>query len=764
MKWLLLVSSLLCTQIVYSQSIKGFITDGTSKAPIPYATVVLKNLNNDFLEGGITDDEGAYLIKYKAGNYQLLVNFMGYKEKIVAVNINGNVTMDFALESLVTTLDEVTVVGERTTIEQLIDKKVVNVGKDLMSSGGDASTVLEQLSEVQLDQNGNVSLRGSQNVNILLNGKPSPLSNSELLMQISSNDIKQIEVITSPSAKYQANGLTGIINIITDKKVQKGMSLNTSLGVNTLGGYNARIGVHYGRSKVGYRVEASYRNPIFKNENTQIRTGIEPYRQMGDFAFHGNIYNINGGIDWFPTEMNEFSITMNYTDNGHTLDNVSDIFQNNINTIQNSAGIHSHKTMNVNSNYRHYFREKKDFLELDVQFSDNSNKLRSDFKPNIRVMDNATDNDVLISNVAMDYSSKVNDNFKLEAGLLWNRQHLDNTRGFFDDSNMTILQEDFDNTQSTFALYSVGHFQLGKSSFQAGLRGEFFSRNANIQTGNTKVNSNHNNLFPSFHLSYPIKEGHQFIVGFNRRTSRPSLRQVNPIAFQMNEFTLNQGNPNLQPEFSNNVDVSYKVNKGKLSFTPSISYRLKENVITDYSLVNEAGVNVFTYVNNGKSDALGAELSVNLKGFDWMTNDLGLNWNYEKFRKDQIGFTRDYHRMFNFVFKNQFTFSKQTSMNLTWHYTAPHKSFYYMNEVNQKVDVAIRHKILKGKGTLNLRVTDIFDTQVWEGVNSGNGFTQDFIWDPRARVTHLSFSYRFNGGKVKKRNKKRRKYESGVID
>ena len=210
------------------------------------------------------------------------------------------------------------------------------------------------------------SLRGSSNVNVLVNGKPSPLSTSELLLEIPSSTIAKIEIITSPSAKYQANGLTGIINIITNKKVQKGLSLNTNLNANSLGGYGTNLGMKYGLSKINYRIGTSYRKNIFKNSNSQIRSGIRPFEQVADFEFNGDIYKINGGIDWFVTENDEISVSANYTDNGHNLNTEANIIEDNIQTPQDVFGQHSHKTLSANGNYRHYFQERKAFLELDA--------------------------------------------------------------------------------------------------------------------------------------------------------------------------------------------------------------------------------------------------------------------------------------------------------------------------------------------------------------------------------------------------------------
>lgn len=748
----------------FSQSLKGEIIDIDTNEPIPYATVILKNLKGEFLEGVTTDDNGIYNIDYQYGKYDIEASFIGYETYMSSVVIDKNTTLDITMKTEATALDEVTLVAEETTVKQLIDKKVVHVGKDLLSSGGDAATVLSQLSEVQADQNGNISLRGSQNVNVLVNGKPSPLSTTELLQQIPSDEINKIEIITSPSAKYQANGLTGIINIITNKKVRKGAVITTSLNGNSLGSYGANGGISYGRSKTSYRLGGSYKKNIFENENTQNRSGIQPFTQLSDFKFDGEVYKVNGGIDWFPNDDNEFSLGLDYTDNGHILDNKANIFQNDVNIFQNTLGSHSHKTFNANGNYRRYFKERENFLEIDIQLSDNANVLKSDFRPNLGIIDNATDNDVFITNLAMDYSGALSEKFKIEAGTFWNRQNLDNSRSFFDADNISLSEESFENTQSTYAAYTLIKYNLKGVNIQAGVRGELFARKANLKTDNTSIENDFTNLFPSLHLSYTIKEDQTLIFGYNRRTSRPTLSQVNPIAFQVNEFSISQGNPALEPEFSNNFDVSYQFKRKILKITPAFAYRLKENVITTNNYVNDDGINVFTSVNNGATNAYGIEMAINIKPYKWVNTDLNFNWNYEEFKNDQIGFTHNFNRSYNLTLKNQFTLSQKTNLVVSWRYNGPSKGFFYTQEVAQKIDLGIRHKILKNKGNINLRITDFFNTQSFEGINSGNEFSQSYAYKPTSRVVHLAFSYRIDGGTVKQRNKKSRRYNSGLID
>ena len=760
--FLSILISLLVFQLAPSQSLNGIISDSVSQEKMPYATVVLKNNQDVFLSGTTSDDNGYYSIEQASGTYKLEVSFIGFKTIEQSITIYGKTTLNLVMTEKPSDLNEVVIMAEQTTVRQLIDKKVIYVGKDLLSIGGSAATVLNQLSEISADENGAISLRGSQNVSVLVNGKPSPLINTELLRQINASDISQVEVITSPSAKYQANGLTGIINIITNKKTKKGVSNNTSLGVNTLGGYNGSAHVNYGSDTFNYKLGASYNSGVFKNKNTQERIGIQPFNRVNDFEFNSDVYTANAGIDWFPNEFNEFSLGVDYTDNGHTLENESTIIQNTISTLQNTLGTHSHKTINFNGNYRHFFKNKEDFIEVDTQFSDNTNVLSSDFNPNINAPDNATNNDVFISNIAIEHSVKINNDLLLESGGLWNKQELNNMRSITSNNTQTA-NERFENNQSTYALYSLLKYDKNKFALQAGLRGELFNREAHLITNNLTINNRFANLFPSLHISYTIDDNQSATLGYNRRTSRPSLDQVNPISFQFHEFSIHRGNPSLQPEYSNNIDLNHSLKKGVFSFNTTLSYRSKENAIITTNDINNEGVNISMPKNTGKTDAFGIDLSLTVKPKKWYNSALNFSWNYEKFKESQIGFSRNFNRSYNFSLINNFKISDKTRAVLSWRYNGDSESYFSSQRVNQQINLALSHKVLKNKGSINLRVTDIFNTSEYRGVRSGIGFSQQFQYKRVSQVAHISFSYRID--KVsKKRNKKDRDYESGVIN
>ncbi len=763
-KKIVIIGMLLLSISNYGQSLQGIVTDKKTGVFIPYATVVLKDQKGKFLKGEITDEKGRFMLKEKAGPYKVEVSFIGYKTYFSDVEIKNNTSLDIPLLEDANTLNEVVVSAEKTTVKQLIDKKVITVGNDLLANGGDATTVLGQLSEIQIDQHGGISLRGNSNVNVLIDGKPSPMSVSELLQEIPAEDIHKVEVITSPSVKYSANGLTGIINIITKRKVREGVSVNVRTNLNSIGTSGVGGSVTYGVSKMNYHFGSSYRRAIYKGNNLQQRFDANPFTQEGIFRFDGNIYRANTGIDWFVDKFNEFSLHANYTDNGHDIRNGNTVYQNNEIFRQDNLEVHSHRTFKINGNYRHVFENEQDFLEIDIDVSNNKNKLQSYFKPYVNVFDNLTNNNVEILNISADYSGTLSERIKVEAGALWLQHNLINNRNFFNADAEVIAQDNFENLQSTYATYLLSKFSFEKLKIQTGLRYEYFTRQANLLSDNSALTVDYTNLFPSIHTSYHLNDHHIFTLGYNRRTSRPSLWQLNPVTLQTSEFSFRQGNPNLQPEFSDNLDVSYQFTKKGLSIIPSFSYIRTVDVITGYNFIKDNTIRVNSFINSlFPENAFGAQLSVSVKPVRWLTTDASLFWNYASLPERLEGLKRNYKKSNSLTLRNQFKLHQKANLLVSFDYRGENISYNNQTEAILGMSMAFRYKIMKNKGKLNLRIDDIFDSRRFRGESHGVGFSQAYDNKYVTRLASVSFVYNFSGGGIKKRSKKSRKYQSGLV-
>ncbi|WP_296385510.1 TonB-dependent receptor [Winogradskyella sp.] len=751
-----IVCLLLTIPLFAQNKLNGFVYDSETNKPIPYATVILKNSESVFITGVTTNEEGFYELSSEQGSYTLQIDFMGYKTYTSSIDLDKNLTKNIKLLKEELQLDEVIVIAEKTSVQQLIDKKIINVGKDILSSGGSAATVLSQLSEINADEDGSISLRGNANVQILVNGKPSPLGNSELLTQISASEIQTIEIITSPSAKYRSDGLTGILNIITKKKVKAGITLSNNLSVSNLGAFSGNTSLGYGKKKVSYKLGIGYRKNKSNSKYKRQRFGSFPYLEKSKSDFQGDVYRVNAGVDWFPNKNNEISWAAQYSDNTHSSDIRGFITDLNTTSQQNIFNKHIHRTFKANGNYRHNFEKEGDFFEIDAQITNNKNTLTGLFFPNINAIDNITKNKVQTTDLALDNVNQLNEIIKLETGYLWHTRKLDNRRQLID---ATTSEDNYNYKYATHAFYALTHLKLKHLEIQTGLRLELFNRNARFVTESINVNSNFTNLFPSLHFKYSENDMHTFGLGFNRRTSRPSIYQINPISQQSNEFTFREGNPNLESEFSNNIDVSYQFKKSKFSFSPTISYQKKENSIYRNLRISETGVQIFSYDNYSGSDAYGIEVAITYKPLKWLDSRFNFNMNYESLNATSIDFSSDFSRSHQLTFRNDLSINEKLKLNLSWRYQGPTVGLYQRRSELQNLDFGLRYALFNNNGNLSLRVTDIFNTKEYRGREFGDDFERFFSSKPSSRAIHLAFSYRFSKGSIEKRNKKKREYE-----
>ncbi len=767
MKNLCVFFFLLMFQRTFSQTLNGSVSEAKGNTSIPFATMVLiDDATGQFLSGATADENGLFTIFLPDSPVQMEVTSIGYLKKVIAsADLRNRNQLHILLEADVTTLQEVVVTAEKPTVQLLLDKKVINVSEDMLSSGGSAVSVLERIPEIQIGPNGAISMRGSENVNILVNGKPSSISASELLKQIPSASIKKIEIITSPSAKYTASGLTGIINIVTDGAAERGTTLNISSSANSVGGYSGNVQFNHGKPKLTHRLNISYRNEIFKNNNSLISYGPHPFSSVSDFRFKGNVRNVGAGVDWYPNKLNEFTFGFKATDNSHDMVNASLIGNNGEIYLQSNLSQHLHQTIEVNGNYRHIFDSNSDnYLEVDFRGSNNNNVLSSSFFPVKDIFNNESKNDVLLFDVSADYVGTLNANTKLEAGLVWDQQVLSNRYSFFDDGGARTSMDSFNNTVYTYASYAILKYNLRRFQLQAGLRNEIFNRFANAGSGRVVNMNKFNDLFPSFHASWNLEDGNVITFGYNRRTSRPSLMQVNPNTIRENDFQMYLGNPSLQPEFSNNVDLSLQIKRGIWEIIPSFGVRAVNDVILTHLSADSAGIMVMSPMNSGQSRAATGEVTIEMKLANWWDASVSAAWSYENLSGAEALFARSYRRGGDFSLQNTLSINPKTTFIVSTRFSAVRYGYTYRDNTNYATDIAIRRKMLDERLTCNLRLEDILNSERYIGRNYSVGFEREYDYKPVSRIVYFTISYNLNSGKLKDRNMKSRNHKSGVVD
>ena len=485
---LLCVSSLLLAQRL--ATISGSVKDDQSGEVLPLVTIVVKDDNDQFKAGTSTDENGAFEIKVGPGKYLLTYSYVGYNLAEQQLELIGDTSLEVSLQALALDMEEVVVQGERSTTQYLVDRKVINVGKDLQSIGGDASEVLQQLAEVQTTSDGEVMLRGSNNVNILINGKPSPLSSAEVLRQISAQEMVQVELITTPSAKYQADGLTGIINIITKRKNESGWVGSFNGRANTNSAFNTGLQLNYGGPKVNLGLSANYRESWNRTQRTRERIGGDaPYSQTGYTEFDGFVKSLKGNVDWFIDSKNELSLSLAFTDNSHDIPAfvTGQELQSGTQWIPfefSTVNTHKHLTGEYNLNYRTFFADKDNFLEFDFHLSDNRNALPATFMLPGDTSQNNIQYNARIANWALDLEQPIRSlGVQLEAGVLWTNKAIDNSQDFIADLGAPeVFNTTFSYTENILGTYGLLKKRWSKWQVQLGLRWEWYENGGAFTT------------------------------------------------------------------------------------------------------------------------------------------------------------------------------------------------------------------------------------------------------------------------------------------
>ncbi|MBT5392519.1 MAG: TonB-dependent receptor, partial [Flavobacteriaceae bacterium] len=614
MKKLLLFFLFISTSLLHSQNNKvivtGTITDSETNIPLEYATISVFNVNSEkAVNGVISDSNGEFSIELNKGNYDFKVEFISFKIKYYR-NITVNDPLDLGTIELSideNMLEEIEVIGEKTEIEIKLDKTVYNIGKDLTLKGSSVSDVLDNLPSVEVDIEGNVSLRGNESVRILINGKPSGLvgiSSNEALKQFPSESVEKVEVITSPSARYNAEGTAGIINIILRRSKLTGF--NGSLSLNS--GYPERYGVS---ANLNYRTKKlNFFNNVGYNTRTSEGSFINETEYYTDQAIN-NFLNENGvrdsernsnylntGIEYFISDKTSLV--------GSYVSRKSDGFTNNTNNVNqnfNTISKFSERlekeseiddTNEFSINLTHDFNKEGHVLTIDYQkekSSENENGFisNSQLKPVFTkyLSEKVNTDEIQESELfKIDYVLPIKKDGQFELGFRRSNQYQDidylaeneDLNGnFINDLNLsnTLLYNEKVN-----AFYTQYGNKKNKFSFLLGLRYEESKTTVKQLANNTNNVKNYNDFFPTLNLSYQIKENETITFGYNRRIRRARSYFINPFPSKSSATNIFQGNPNIDPTYSNGIDLGYLKRYEKLTLNGSIYYRKETGVFT----------------------------------------------------------------------------------------------------------------------------------------------------------------------------------------
>jgi len=806
-------------------TISGRIFENTSKLPLEYATITLKNSKNPkMIFGGITDHSGAYTVDITPGIYDITFEFISFKstslfqKRLVEKTDLGTIF----LEEDATQLTEVVVRAEKSTLEIKLDKKVYNVGQDMIVKGGTASDVLDNVPSVTVDPDGNVALRGNENVKILIDGKPTNAINvTDALKTISADALDKIEVITNPSARYDAEGGGGIINILLKKGKNQGVN-GTLIGtvgnpqnyglVSTLNFKSEQFNLY---STVGYNDSKapgkSLTNTDYLNADSSVQNTIKERstRERGRKGF-----NYTVGMDWYLDKTWTWTNAFNFRkNNGSNPDNVYLYnYETNNDYVRNRYNDQFTKTRDLEYTFNFTKKFKKDGhkLTFDGSFTNNLDNDSSTIYDQV-LGQNTISRESTINYQTQkrnlfqsDYVLPMGENGQFEAGYKgdFNELVTDYKVGTINASGNYIPNLNYTNKldykEKINALYTQYGSKVGKFSYLVGIRYEDSNININLLTTNNINTKRYHNFFPSAFITYPLSDHSTLSLNYSRRISRPRSRFINPFSNYSSNVNIFQGNPDINPSLTDAYDLGFMNKWGKITLSTSMYFNTTKDVfqfikrpngnyvvttVIDGADILDANgqvtqivggadittaVIVSTPINLAKEDRFGFEFNINYSPYKWWK----LNGNFNFFQSTTKG-SYTYvipntgaavYQDFGKTAASWFTrVSSKISLpyKIDWQtngtYNAPQNNAQGKSLGTYGVNLAFSKDVLKDQATIALNVNDLFNSR--KRITQTNLATLNSYSEQqwRQRQINVSFTYRFNKTKSDKDKEKDRK-------
>lgn len=757
--------------------IKGNVIDEQTKKPFEYATVSVLDQDGKIVTGTITAPDGSFKINAHAQKVSIKITFMGY-DPIVINDVeakDGLIDLkDQVLKVDTKTLNEVVVAGQKSTMEFKMDKKVFNVGQDLSSAGGSALDVLNNVPSVDVNLEGTISLRGNSNVQMLLNGKPSVMTKKNSLGTLTADMIEKIEVVTNPGAKHDAEGTTGIINIILKKDERKG--LNGAFSLNTGVPNNHSVGLSmnkrgqkfnvFTQMGVGYRTYETTQYSENANYNDITSGSLTTNNQTEkNEAF----YNFILGSDYSINEYNMLTLTGHY---GYEVEtHESDIDYLNTTVLTDYTQYHYTRLETADATNPKYeydldyvkeFKDHKDHILTASAKGSHFGKLKESKYVNT-VLDgtvNVQNDQKSISDFneskyvfRTDYVHPFTDKIVLEAGAKYQINDLENDQSLYDVIDGQSYKNDDLSPNVIFmqkigAAYTTFSHEFNKFGYKLGLRLEHTQADIEVNDENVNI-KDHLGLFPSAHMSYKFSEGFSIQTGYSRRLHRPHIMEYTPNTNYTDLNNIRTGNPNIKPSFTNAFEIT-AIRIFKLgSLNSSVFYHATDDVINNVITIDN-GVTTTTPMNVGKAKSLGIELNGKLDLKRWYTTMFDLNYTQSNrtgtYESQSFDFNNDsWSARWTNRLKLPYNFDVECRLN----YRSKSKSLQTITKAMTYANLGIRKKILKNRGVLNLSVQDLFNSS--KNISYTDPSATFYQYSEHRRDKQriiLGFSYSFGKGEA----------------
>ncbi len=769
----------------FKTTIKGTLINSSTGESLPFATVAVYSVaDSSMVSNALTEADGSFSLTVGPGSYYAQARYIGFEEKTIQdIDVKGKrETIDLGeimMKTDAVALQEVEVRAERSQMELKLDRRVFNVGKDLANAGNNAADILDRVPSVTVDPEGNVSLRGSQSVRILVNGKPSGLlsaGDAQALLRMQGDIIESVEVITNPSARYEAEGEAGIINIILKKNQEKGVNGSFGATVGQPDNFGASYNLNYRKSNfnffsnfgINYRKTPGGGNStqrffddgnltnFFTSEEDQLRGGTNLYFQ--------------GGADWTITDKDILTGSMIYRigkeNNNGTL--IYSDFDENSNLISRTTReIEEDETDNdieASLDYRKLFDKENQELTITAKYILNDDTEEADYfqtatdvqDPLIQRSRNTEDESNLLFQA--DYVHPLGEDSKIEAGLRAALRVVNND--FFVEEEeasgeyfrLSGFDDELKYTEDIYAAYFIAAKEFGPVGVQAGLRAEYSDITAALLRSNNSNDQNYLSFFPSIAISYQVSEEDQIQMSYSRRLSRPYFRDLLPFSNFNDPRNNGVGNPNLRPEFTDSYEAGYLHYFSNGSLLSSAYYRRTTGVIEDITIPASDGTAIDFPVNLAERDAFGFEFSFSYDLAKWwdLTSDLNFYRGIVSGEFEGTSLDADFYTWTGGLI-SKFTLSSAFKFQASFDYNAPRNTTQGRRLSSYSLDLAASLDIFGGNGTITLTGRDLFNTRQRRSIVDLPNYKSEstFQWRQTRQVV-LALNYRLNQEKKDK--------------
>ncbi len=784
-------------------TIFGKIIDEKTNQAIEYVAIRLLSVKDSSVVTGIfTDVDGKFNFENVSYNkYLIKISSTGFQSKIIntiSVSAGAKIynvgTVKLEVDKSMQ-LEEVRVVGQMDVLKSGIDKKVYNVAEDISVRGGTANDILNRLPSVEVDQDGRVMLRGEGTVTILIDGRPSSLSGGNgktLLDALPAGSIERIEIVTNPSAKYDPDGTSGIINIVLKKNKLKGFNgaISTNLGSGDLTGGNVAegntslsyrnswfnlYGTYNARYLDGYRNNTSYIKQTFSDGSQNI---VDQYRTGTDLNA-GHTFRVGADFNLKARNTLGVSGTGNIGIRDRTGDLWNNIFDETQTQIQlwqrTSFDPSQQQNFDFNLNYKWDLKDERGNLIFDVNRSIGNEKIQGFYQNNYynpvdsstgiqsfekQQLSNVEKNNITSGQLDFTYlMPKINARIETGGKAILRNQQVNTYSETLENSTNTYFQDTLANfnykyDEQIFGIYGIWGQQLGKFKYQAGLRAEQAYQIPNLLSDTIRIVNDYFNVFPSAHIRYAFTPKSEISLSYSKRITRAASSDLNPFTSYSDPFNLRKGNPYLNPEFIDSYDLAYSFESKKFNLSVSSYFRRNTGVITRFKEFYDNNTSAITFRNISETNSLGNELVLVYKPTAAWRSTFSWNGNYIWYITNMTDLPNRQGFNMNFKFNTSYEFWKKTAtIQLSVTYNGPRVTVQGIAQRQGPVDIAFEKKFKEGKWSIGARVSDVFDKQgFYMEIDRAEVYqTSEFKW--LTRRFYISASYKF--GKLEISNKSR---------